>query len=46
MLDVGSNGVAMDVTQPAWPFSVARSVRDSAILFEFRGGGSEAVAKE
>ncbi len=32
MLLAGSSGVAMDVTQPAWPFSVARSVRVSAIL--------------
>lgn len=31
-MDVGSSGVAMDVTQPAWPLSVARSVRVSAMV--------------
>lgn len=32
VLELGSRGVAMDVTQLTWPLSVARRVRVSAIL--------------
>lgn len=32
MLEAGSSGVAMAVTQPLWPFRVARSVIVSAMF--------------
>lgn len=35
MLDAGSSGVAMAVTQLVWPFRVPRRVRVSAILWLF-----------
>ena len=39
MLEAGSSGVAMEVTQPAWPLRVARRVRESAIVQAGEVGG-------
>lgn len=46
--EAGSSGVAMAVTQPAWPSRVPRSESVSDILLSlfFVGGGGEKAAVE
>ena len=46
MFEAGSRGVAMAVTQPAWPLRVARSVSDSDIVMGKARQGKKGPAAE